>query len=383
LNQIKKEHDMAEKLLIGDLAPDIVYSKLIDQGLSKSDAAIFVGEWIVGEFGKGSRSFNYVQEFLEAKPNCVPKFTRGFTHQDWVDGEDVVQAGETTGEEGFNKRFHAIEKDLDALGQDTANVFACLAEMRREVKNLLSEIRNEFNRLNSLLDKRPGGVIGPIPPIMTFPGVVGTGTILGSIKFGGKDMTLWNTAQGMLMLPAASVINPSPLEDPRTTDPGKFAKFLEERADVRQRFPQAFTKQQFVEAFGRERLEDGTFVRELLALVPETAQFANVDALANDVVDRQAAALRTTPGIETTIFTTLGVDLTTQKPGEASLDKFSALPNVVRTALVRNGIDTVGKLSETDRGRVQEILRNEGVRDVSSAAVADWTTRARTLSRIR
>lgn len=43
-----------------------------------------------------------------------------FAHQDWVDGEDVGQAEQTTGEDGFNTRFHRIESDLDALGSDFA-----------------------------------------------------------------------------------------------------------------------------------------------------------------------------------------------------------------------------------------------------------------------
>jgi hypothetical protein len=371
---------MAEKLMIADLSPDTVFTTLVDRGLSKSDAAVFVGEWIIGEFGKGSRAFNYVQQFDGARPECAPKFARGFVHQDWVDGEDTVQAGETAGEEGFNKRFHAIEKDLDALGQDAATAFACLAEMRKEMKNLLTEIRNEFNRINSLLDRRTGPVV---PPFTTLPGTIGTGTLLGSIKFNDKPMTLWNTPQGMLMLPTAAVVNPNPLDDPRTANPGKFARFIEEQPNVRQRFPQAVSKQDFMQAFGRERLEDGTFVHQILASIPEGAQYPNVDAMLNDLVDREAASLRTTQGIETTVMTTLGIDLATQKPADASLEKFEAIPHNVRTALIRAGIDTVGKLAEAGTPRVQEVLRGEQIRDVTNAAASDWTTRAKTLTRLR
>jgi hypothetical protein len=40
-------------------------------------------------------------------------FVRGFTHTDWVDNVDRVEAG---GDNGFNGRFHALEADLDTVG---------------------------------------------------------------------------------------------------------------------------------------------------------------------------------------------------------------------------------------------------------------------------
>lgn len=40
-------------------------------------------------------------------------YSRTFQHEDWIDNEDVVQAG---GEKGFNKKFHEIEDELDQIG---------------------------------------------------------------------------------------------------------------------------------------------------------------------------------------------------------------------------------------------------------------------------
>jgi hypothetical protein len=39
-------------------------------------------------------------------------YTRTFTHVDWIDNEDVVQAG---GDKGFNQKFHGLEAELDAI----------------------------------------------------------------------------------------------------------------------------------------------------------------------------------------------------------------------------------------------------------------------------
>jgi hypothetical protein len=39
-------------------------------------------------------------------------YTRTFIHNDWIDNQDVVQAG---GEAGFNQKFHGIEAELDKI----------------------------------------------------------------------------------------------------------------------------------------------------------------------------------------------------------------------------------------------------------------------------
>ena len=41
-------------------------------------------------------------------------YKRTFTHDDWIDNEDVVQAG---GEKGFNKKFHEFENELDEISK--------------------------------------------------------------------------------------------------------------------------------------------------------------------------------------------------------------------------------------------------------------------------
>ena len=60
---------------------------------------------------------------------------------------------------------------------------------------------------------------------------------------------------------------------------------------------------------------------------------------------REAAALRSTGGVDAAI-SGLGIDVSRQKPSDAPLDKFDAIPPDVRAVLIRNGIDTVGKLSD-------------------------------------
>lgn len=125
---------------------------------------------------KGKRVFSYSAPFAPSAPACQAAFVRSFVHTDWIDGESVVQAGETTLEEGFNRRFHRIEDDLDALSADVARAFVCLGEQRAALARLLDEIRAEINRINGDIHdcckgESGGGWSGPYYPF-PYPGLV-------------------------------------------------------------------------------------------------------------------------------------------------------------------------------------------------------------------
>jgi hypothetical protein len=53
-------------------------------------------------------------------------YTRTFTHADWIDNEDVVQAG---GEKGFNARFHGIEDEFNKISAVVSQLNAALASL--------------------------------------------------------------------------------------------------------------------------------------------------------------------------------------------------------------------------------------------------------------
>src|SRR5258707_863703 len=109
---------MAGELDIEGLGPEAIYQKITQQGISKSDAAVLVGDWIIHQHDGGRRVFDYATAFPATEAECLPHFARSFQHVDWIDGESVVQAGQTVGEDGFNARLHRIEADFDALGDD-------------------------------------------------------------------------------------------------------------------------------------------------------------------------------------------------------------------------------------------------------------------------
>ena len=55
-------------------------------------------------------------------------YTRTFSHDDWIDNEDVVQAG---GERGFNQKFHGIEAELDKISTTFGTANTAIANIQR------------------------------------------------------------------------------------------------------------------------------------------------------------------------------------------------------------------------------------------------------------
>lgn len=75
-------------------------------------------------------------------------FVRRFIHEDWIDGESLVQAAKTPEESGFNERFHNIERDLDSLGDNVNRAFQGLSALRAQLRVCLNEIVVALNQAN-------------------------------------------------------------------------------------------------------------------------------------------------------------------------------------------------------------------------------------------
>jgi hypothetical protein len=86
-----------------------------------------------------------VNNLQQTDQGCTYNFVRKFEHVDWVDFESLVQAGKTAEEAGINDRFHKIEADLDALGDNVRRAFICLETLRAQLSVCLSEIVTILN----------------------------------------------------------------------------------------------------------------------------------------------------------------------------------------------------------------------------------------------
>jgi hypothetical protein len=372
-------------LSLGGLTVENVYQEAINKGLSQVDAAILVSGWIFENFGKSKRVFGYKQALAVDEPGCQAQFNRSFHHVDWIDGESVVQAETTAGEDGFNLRFHRIETDFDTVKQDLMNAFECLAEIRQAVHARFEEVKAELNRLNNDVHNCCNKGTGPVVtgPIGNFDGLVNTGMYLGNVKFQEKYVALWQTQQGYMMLPSVYSVGTDFVTDPRVHRAGNIARFAAENREFMQLFAQGSVKKgTLLEKFGTHILANGESLRANLEIVPANAVFRSVDELITEVAEREAGVLRSQAGTESAVRTAFGLDVELESVKTAPVETLNLLPQNARLALSRAGVDTVGKLAEAKPEAIARAFKAAGV-ETLSGDIAEWQATAKTLVQVR
>jgi hypothetical protein len=371
-----------------DLTATEMIGLIAEEGVSASDAAVLVGDWVLELGGKAKRTFKYQTDFPESDSACASDFARTFEHQDWIDGESIVQAEQTTVEEGFNVRFHRIEADLDALGADVAKAFLCLAEMRASLRALLDEIRSEINRLNSDVhecctrDTPPGG--GLTFPID--PGTFGVAReLMGVTKFLDEDYMVYNIGGRIEMFPVVlppdegRVINP--LDDDRVKKAADLVAVFEDE-EVKAHFENnPLTKKEILEHFGDKEVREGVMVEDLVRVLPAGETFTSPTEMIKAISSREAAVLRIS-GRGEAIAAHFGVGDDVGLISDAPVERLGLLSPEASKVLAESGFDTIGRLAEADSRTIASALGNVGI-DVSVGEVSTWTATAHTLSSIR
>src|SRR5688572_21823020 len=332
-------------------------------GLSTHDKLVIAGQWLSAQGGDARRVFSYATPLAAAETACAPTFVRGFAHLDWIDGESVVQADATSVEDGFNKRFHAIEADLDALGRDAAKSFQCLAELRASLKELLDEVRTELNRLNADVYEcckkhdRPDRLTFPAP---NRSGLLTATAFLGKVDVLGKPMQLWQTEAGTLLLPnQPTAIVGDPWNDTRVIRSAELARTVAENREIEALFDdnQAVTKEVLVAKAGDIISPNGMRVKDLVAIIPEGTRFATAADLVREVGEREAAALRTSGTAEAALANAFGLGTEIDALVAAPLERLGAIPVAARMAFIAAGITTLGTFAEKQPKELAAILK--------------------------
>ncbi|MGB3439807.1 MAG: hypothetical protein WBA97_13745 [Actinophytocola sp.] len=373
---------MANQINYDGLTVTELYEAFTTKGIEPAEASILVSSWIYENVGRTRRVFNYVQPFPGTEPACQPPpFARTFQHDDWVDGENVVQAGATTGELGFNERFHRIEADLDHLGSDVARAFTCMATMRASLRTLLDELRAEINRIHDathefknvlpLTDKTPNYV-----------GVLDVGKYMGTTKFLEKTVSVWETKTGTIVLPAVETLGVDVVLGPKLKNAAMLGRFVVETDDVDDKFPRSFELAEFLDAYGDDQVGDGRTIRDVLKVLPASARFESIAEMVDETGSREAAIVRTTLGAQSAVAAALGIDADLEEVVDADIAKLGAVPTKARAVMARAGIDTVGALADASRGQLLELMQQAGVR-ATQGDVAEWISFARTMSQLR
>jgi hypothetical protein len=397
---------MANTIDVNGVSADQVYQTIRNAGVADADAKLLVSNWIYQNYLTLARTFAYVTSFPSAVPACVPApFARSFVHKDWTDGEDLVQAGPSANDDGFNVRLHHIEKDLDSLGSQVATVADCMADMRKSLSALLGEIAAELNRIDSDLGRLQGPVIRDpiftgafaqkfVPPnaiakaTLAYPGPLPPGTTgdpmlsyIGTTIYQEKAVSLFNTSQGVMIMPAVDVSTPSNV-DTRVGAAGAFARAIAENTQLAQATSQAVTKAALVDRFGSLMLTNGQTVQQALAVLPVDAKYDNAQLLLADLAQRTAGALQSATGLAKQLATTVSAPANATSFSTVDISGMKELPPQAAASLRKAGIATIGQLASATPAALSAALKESGANVTAGEAAAIQGT-AQTLSHMQ
>jgi hypothetical protein len=379
---------MASSINFAGVTVDTLFTELQEVGVTPSDAQILAAAWILENVGRTQRVFNFQQDFPAEESECQPDFDRTFDHQHFIDGETVVAASASAVDQGFNWRFDRITDDLDALHADVAKAFQCMAEMRQSLRVLLDEIRAELNRLNSDVHDcchgqgGGGSGVGPVVGSIGLQGgLLAMANYLGPGEFNDQTVSIWQTQQGVMMLPAVQSIGVEAVTGPRIQKAGKLMMFVEENPKVRETFPDSVSVEEFTKVFADTTTSDGTPIPQIIDILPTGAKYESLEVMADTIAEFEATYLKTTDGARAAIAQAFDLQTGLDKVSEASIVSFQSIPVKARNVLLRHDIDTVGKIADADIREIVALLNREGVQAKTSEA-ANWKGIASTLARI-
>jgi hypothetical protein len=359
------------------LDPAALVDQLLTKGLSKYDASRLVNNLVAVNLGQAPRYFTFSAPLPATDPpDCAPKFTRSFSHQDWVDGESVVQAGESADDKGFNWRLNAIAADLDALHADTAQLFACLSGLRQALVQALHDVAAELNRL----DTDVAGVSTKVPPETPWHvNVADAPQFLGIRELDGNKVTMWKAGGNVVVLPGVNTVGLQDTVSQRLATGGLLSRFADANPQFAQDLAGGQSVKVLVAKYGSQDLGDGRTVAQGLAVLPPDASYANPQAAVDAVNTQEQAFLRSTVGSVDAVsavvgVTSAGAPLAGVSP-VAIASAVSGVPADVGSALTRAGLTTVDDVAGVPPDQLVTRLGEQGVQ-VTEGQARELSTRA-------
>lgn len=405
--------------MVGRMNTDLVFAEQMISGvaaeiagknLSQVEIAGHIADLLVSNGGfivsvlNQARVFNYSDLLAATDPQCTTDFARTFHHTDWIDGESVVQAEQTTFEDGFNFRFNRIGDDLDHLGSDLAQAFACIAELRASVRASLLELRSEINQINKDVhecckEDSGGGGGFTLPGDFVLPGTVGTW--MGNTIIGEKEFLVYESLGRYELVPkvefrigdiiggagGGGVVNPGDVvfDRGRLAHPAELAKWFEADREVqdfiRGSGANGVTVAELNERFGDRVInaDTGLTLKDTIVNVPPETRFSNPTELVDTMIELESSVVRNLRDASV-VTNAFGVNDRTEI-GTASVATLDLVSPEVSEALTSAGINTVDELSNLNTARLRTALRRSGITIENSDAVAVLTN-ARTISRL-
>jgi hypothetical protein len=356
----------------------------VEAASSQSEAYAIVGDYLTQISAAVTRPpFAYKASFAKSAPGCRSNFVRGFTHRDWRDGQDLVQAEQSAGEDGFNFRFHQIEKDLDALHADIQGAFTCLADQRAALADLLNELKTEINLINLDIGRLQDCCRKQSDVVLTRDDIV-EGKFLGGVNWFGKSMHVFATSKGTVLLPKVGPVDGGDGPgDPRIKRVVALGEILEVHKELSRAFRDGpVSRETLIRDFGGFTTDDGVTLKDTLTILAPDSVFASGVELLTAVADREAAAIRTGGRTDRVLTTQFGGRTVVGAVKDQAIEGFDVIPAEERSVLLTSGFETVGSLAGATTKQVVEVLARDGI-TASPGTVAGWLAAASALIRVQ
>jgi hypothetical protein len=365
--------------------PEALVDKIVAKGVAKRDAAKLITNLVAVNLGTSPRHFALKTALPgtgAAPAPGPPGFTRTFSHQQWIDGDSVVQASESADDRGFNWRFDRIADDLDALNLDARNLFTALEQLRTALTAALREVADELNRVNADL----AFATRRLPPENIFQvDLEAAPQFLGVRELDAEKVTMWKTAQGVVVLPGVQTIGLQETVKQRLETGGLVARAGVANDQLVAAFAAGRTVADISGEFGAQPLGDGRTLAQGLAVLPPGATFASLDAAVEAINTQEQTVLKSTVGALGAVSAVTGV--TSEGTPLSRVDAMTvtrAVPGLtgdVAGGLSRAGLETVGAIADLSPDELMTRLSDQGV-PINRLQALELKARATIISRL-
>lgn len=139
---------MNNDILVNGTSTAYVAGVLHKAGMHDALIGGIIGNWVIGATGNATPpAFDFVTDVQASDAHAVITYERRFEHEDWIDGEDRVQASTTAEEMGFNARFHAIEAEFDAIRAQFLRLQTVVIDLRADLSGIVRELESKITAL--------------------------------------------------------------------------------------------------------------------------------------------------------------------------------------------------------------------------------------------
>jgi len=349
--------------------PNLLVEQIVSKGLPKYDAIKLINDLVAVNLGQLPRRFRFAQQLPADSAACVPGFARTFAHTNWIDGESVVQAGESPGDRGFNWRFNALATDLDTLSADVVALYGCLEQLRASLVLALQDVAAELNRLNN--DVAELHTKTPSPKAFPYE-IENAPKFLGIRELDGTKVTMWQHGGNVVVLPGIHTMDLTSTVTQRLETGALVARAMAGNPAFGKAVKAGAVVKDLITSFGDEPLGDGRTLGQGLSVLSLESTVDDT-SIVEAVNTQEQAFLRSTVGsidaVAAVVGTTsTGAPLVSVNPRRIAGSILGA-PTDIGTALDAAGLSTIEKLAGVPNRTLITTLKKQGVVITGSQAI--------------